>query len=57
MTQGTGKSKRVSERASGPATGIFQSEVTSEYQGSKKLWPVLRVAVLCLKNFFLMRGG
>jgi len=57
MTQGTGKSKRVSERGSGPATGICQSESTNEYRGSKNLWPVLRVAVLCLKNFFLMRGG
>jgi len=36
MTQGTGKSKRVSERASGPAKGICKSEGTNEYQGSKK---------------------
>jgi len=57
MTQGTGKNKRVSERASGPATGIFQSEATSEYQGSKKLWPVLRVAGLCRMHSFLMRAG
>ena len=57
MTQATGKSKRVSERASGPATGICESEGTSECRASKKLRPVLRVPVLCLMNFFLMRGG
>ena len=57
MTQGAGKSKRVSERASGPATGICKSEGTNEYRGSKNLWPVLRVPVLCLMNFLLMRGG
>jgi len=57
MTQGTGKSKKVSDRGIGPATGMCQSENTSECRGSKKLWPLLRVPILCLINFLLMRAG
>jgi hypothetical protein len=56
MTQGTEKSKRVSERASGSATSICKSEGTSDCRGSKKLWPLLRVPVWCLMNFLFMRG-
>jgi hypothetical protein len=56
MTQGTRKSIRVSERASGPETGIYKSEGTRKYRGSKKLWPVLRVQTLFLINILLMKG-